>query len=179
LTRRIGKGFRTSNQLILKYNRNEPFRWPIFPFDDQSDAIAMAEPVRDITSGSSPEPKLTTTAVIAIVDDDRSVREALTSFVRSLGYRSMAFKCAEDLLKSRRRRNVSCMIADVQMPGMTGLELYRHLVTSGQTIPTILITAYPDDNTRVRALGGGVLCYLSKPFGENELLTCIRSSLNS
>jgi FixJ family two-component response regulator len=124
-------------------------------------------------------PKLTTTAVIAIVDDDHSVREALTSLVRSLGYRAMAFKCAEDLLKSRRRRDVSCMIADVQMPGMTGLELHRHLVASGHTIPTILITAYPDDAMRARALGDGVLCYLSKPFDENELLTCIHSSLDN
>jgi FixJ family two-component response regulator len=67
---------------------------------------------------------------------------------------------------------------DVQMPGMTGLELHRHLLASGKTIPTILITAYPDDSMRERALGCGVVGYLSKPFDENDLLACIRSSLN-
>jgi FixJ family two-component response regulator len=115
--------------------------------------------------------------VIAIVDDDRSVREALTSLVRSLGYRAMAFECAEDLLKSRRRRNVSCLIADVQMPGMTGLELHNRLVTSGEPIPTILITAFPNENARQRALHAGVGGYLSKPFSEDDLLACIRSAL--
>ncbi|HJY47872.1 MAG TPA: response regulator, partial [Stellaceae bacterium] len=65
------------------------------------------------------------------------------------------------------------------MPGMTGLDLHRHLVASGKTIPTILITAYPDDSLRARALGDGVVCYLSKPFDENELLACIDKSLNT
>jgi FixJ family two-component response regulator len=116
-------------------------------------------------------------AVIAIVDDDHSVREALTSLVRSLGYVAMAFECAEDLLKSRHRRSVSCMIADMQMPGMTGLELYQRLSTSGKPIPTILITAYPDDGVRERALSSGVIGYLSKPFEEDDLLACIRSAL--
>jgi len=64
------------------------------------------------------------------------------------------------------------------MPGMTGLELHRHLVVSGRTVPTTLIMAYPDDSVRERALRAGVVCYLSKPFDENDLLACIRSSLN-
>ncbi|TMJ42822.1 MAG: response regulator, partial [Alphaproteobacteria bacterium] len=97
-------------------------------------------------------PKLPRTAVIAIVDDDLSVREALTSLVRSLGFVAMTFESAEDLLKSRRRRSLSCMIADVQMPGMTGFELHNRLVASGKPIPTILITAFPDERTRERAL---------------------------
>ena len=118
-------------------------------------------------------------AVIAIVDDDQSVREALTSLVRSLGYVAMAFECAQDLLKSSRRRNVSCMIADVQMPGMTGLELYERLVASGEPIPTILITAFPDERARQHALQAGVNCYLPKPFSEDELLACIRSILGT
>jgi FixJ family two-component response regulator len=117
------------------------------------------------------------TGVIAIVDDDHSVREAVTSLVRSLGYVAMAFECAEDLLKSRRRRKVSCVIADVQMPGMTGLELYDRLVTTGEAIPTILITAFPDDGARQRALAAGVAGYLSKPFDENDLLACIDAAL--
>jgi FixJ family two-component response regulator len=116
-------------------------------------------------------------AVIAIVDDDHSMREALTSLVRSLGYVAMAFECAEDLLKSTRRRRVSCLIADVQMPGITGLELHNRLITSGEPIPTILITAFPDERARERALRAGVICYLGKPFSEDDLLACIRSSL--
>jgi FixJ family two-component response regulator len=117
------------------------------------------------------------TAVIGIVDDDRSVREALASLVRSLGYGAMTFEGAEDLLKSKRRRRVSCLIADVQMPGMTGLELHNRLVTSGEPIPTILITAFPDERARERALADGAVGYLSKPFDENDLLACIRAAL--
>jgi FixJ family two-component response regulator len=120
---------------------------------------------------------LPSTAAIAIVDDDRSVREALTSLVRSLGYVAMAFECAEDLLKSRRRRRMSCVIADVQMPGMTGLELYDRLVASGEPIPTILITAFPDERARKRALQAGVVGYLTKPFSEDDLLACVRTTL--
>lgn len=116
-------------------------------------------------------------AVIAIVDDDESVREALTSLIRSLGYAAVAFGCAEDLLKSRRRRSVSCVVADVQMPGMTGFELHNRLVASGKPIPTILITAFPDERARERALQSGVICYLTKPFSEDDLLACIRSTL--
>jgi len=97
-------------------------------------------------------PKLPRTAVIAIVDDDHSVREALTSLVRSLGYVAMAFERAEDLLNSKRRRSVSCLIADVQMPGMTGLELHDRLVTLGKPIPTILITAFHNESV------GSALC---------------------
>jgi FixJ family two-component response regulator len=115
--------------------------------------------------------------VIAVVDDDESVREALTSLVRSLGYVAYAFKCAEDLLKSKRRRRVTCVVADVQMPGMTGLELHNRLVSSGEPIPTILITAFPDDRARERALRAGVICYLTKPFSEGDLLACLHSTL--
>jgi FixJ family two-component response regulator len=125
------------------------------------------------------EPKLPNTPVIAIVDDDHSVREALTSLVRSLGYSAVAFESAENLLKSRRRRSVSCVIADVQMPGMTGLELYDRLSASAKPIPTVLITAYPDDGARERALSAGVIGYLSKPFDEEDLLGCVRSALKT
>jgi FixJ family two-component response regulator len=117
--------------------------------------------------------------VIAIVDDDEAVREALTSLIRSLGYAAVAFECAEDLLRSRRRRSLSCMIVDVQMPGMTGPELHSRLIASGEPIPTILITAYPNERARERALQAGVIGYLSKPFNEDDLLACIRTTLGS
>ena len=115
--------------------------------------------------------------MIAIVDDDESVREALTGLIRSLGYVAVAFECGEDLLKSKRRRSMSCVIADVQMPGMTGPELHHRLVASGAPIPTIFITAYPDDRARERALQAGVIGYLTKPFDEDDLLACISSIL--
>ena len=115
---------------------------------------------------------------ISVVDDDESMRQAIRGLMRSLGYRAQAFRSAEEFLTSRQVLHTCCLIADVQMPGMTGLELHRHLVALGKTIPTILITAYPDDSVRERALGDGVVGYLSKPFDENDLLACIRSSLD-
>jgi FixJ family two-component response regulator len=124
------------------------------------------------------EERMPTQPLISIVDDDSSVREAAMDLLHSMGFVAEAFQHAEDFLKSNRLQKTSCLIADVQMPGMTGLELHRHLVASGKTIPTILITAYPDDSVRERALGYGVVGYLSKPFNENDLLACIHSSLN-
>jgi FixJ family two-component response regulator len=115
--------------------------------------------------------------VITIVDDDESVREALMSLMRAVGFAYEAYACAEDFLRSRRRRRTACLIADVRMPGMTGLELRRHLVASGNPIPTILITAHQDEDGRARALQAGVLCYLTKPFDEDDLLGCVHSAL--
>ena len=120
-----------------------------------------------------------TKPLISVVDDDESMREAIRGLMKSLGYTAQAFASAEEFLNSREALGTSCLIADVQMPGMTGLELHRHLVASGNTIPTILVTAYPNDSARERALGDGVMGYLSKPFDENDLLACIRSSLPS
>jgi FixJ family two-component response regulator len=115
--------------------------------------------------------------VIAVVDDDQSVREALTGLLRSVGYGTVAFERAEDLLSSERRPAISCVIADVQMPGMTGPELHQQLTTSAAPIPTILITGYPEDTARDNALLAGVTCYLAKPFNEQDLLACIHSAL--
>lgn len=116
--------------------------------------------------------------LISVVDDDESMREAIRGLMKSLGYTAEAFASAEEFLNSPKVPRTSCLIADVQMPGMTGPELHRHLLAAGNPIPTILITAYPDDRARERALEDGVVCYLSKPFDENDLLTCLRSSLN-
>ena len=118
-----------------------------------------------------------TKPIISIVDDDEPIREAVKGLMKSLGYRAEATASAEEFLRSPHVRRTSCLIADVQMPGMTGLDLPRHLSASGKPIPTILITAYPDDGVRERALADGVIGYLSKPFYENDLLTCIRSAL--
>jgi FixJ family two-component response regulator len=119
-----------------------------------------------------------TAVLISVIDDDESMREAIRGLMKSLGYTAEAFASAEEFLNSRQLSGTSCLIADVQMPGMTGLELHRHLMASGKAIPTILITAYPDDGVRERAVGAGVVCYLSKPFDADDLLACIRSSLD-
>jgi FixJ family two-component response regulator len=117
--------------------------------------------------------------LISVVDDDESMREAVKGLMKSLGYRVEAAASAEEFLGSRHVRRTSCLIADVQMPGITGFELYQRLSASGKPIPTILITAYPDDSVRERALAAGVIGYLSKPFDENDLLACIRSALTN
>jgi FixJ family two-component response regulator len=118
------------------------------------------------------------TQTLSVVDDDESMREAIRGLMKSLGYTAVAFASAEEFLSSCQIPRTSCLITDVQMPGITGLELHHRLLAAGKIIPTILITAYPDDSARERALGDGVVSYLSKPFDENDLLTCIRSSLN-
>jgi FixJ family two-component response regulator len=97
--------------------------------------------------------------------------------MQSLGYTAAAFPSAEDFLQSHQVPRTSCLIADVNMPGMSGLDLHRHLSASGNRIPTILITAYPDESIRERALNAGVICYLTKPFEESDLLSCLHSSL--
>jgi FixJ family two-component response regulator len=115
--------------------------------------------------------------LISIVDDDEPFREAMTSLMKSLGFEVEAFSSAEAFLESPRLGSTSCLIADVHMPTMTGIDLHRQLVASGRTIPVILITAYPDDNVRARALAAGVICYLSKTFDDDALLGFVRSAL--
>jgi FixJ family two-component response regulator len=114
---------------------------------------------------------------ISIVDDDDSVREALRGLFRSTGFAVHAFASARDFLDSPYLACSSCLIVDINMPMMTGLDLYRHLASSGRSIPTILITATPDDAHRKQALSDGVVCYLSKPCSEDRLFACVRAAL--
>ena len=88
-----------------------------------------------------------------------------------------AFPSAADFLASPRLIETACLIADIHMPAMTGVELYRHLIEAGHTIPTILVTAYPDEVDRARALDDGVVCYLRKPVDEQHLIRCLRAAL--
>jgi FixJ family two-component response regulator len=118
-------------------------------------------------------------ALISIVNDDESVREALEGLIESLGFRVRAFQSALDFLASPDIADTSCMIADVHMPQMSGLELCRRLTDMGRGIPTILITAYPDDAVRDRALADGVVGYLIKPFDDDALVACVHSALRS
>ncbi len=115
--------------------------------------------------------------VIAIVDDDQSVRVSTMDLIEAMGFVPATFKRAQEFLNSHSFRNTSCLIADVQMPGMTGLELHDRLSRSGTPIPTILITAFPNDEDRARALQAGVVGYLTEPFSDSELLACIQSAI--
>jgi len=117
--------------------------------------------------------------LISVVDDDESVRESLSGLIRSVGFGVMVFASAEEFLSSNRLLDTDCLILDVRMPGMNGLELQRRLATSHMSIPVIFITAHGDEEARVRALNGGAVEYLLKPFSEEALLRAIDAALKS
>jgi FixJ family two-component response regulator len=115
--------------------------------------------------------------LISVVEDDRFCRESMERLMRSMGYTVEGFPSAADFLASPRLAETAFLIADVHMPAMTGIELYRHLIAAGRAIPTILVTAYPNDIDRARALNDGVVCYLRKPVDEQHLIQCLRAVL--
>src|SRR5262245_41352312 len=124
-----------------------------------------------------PGSPMSQTALISIVDDDQPFRESMRKLVTLLGYTVEAFPSAADFLASRLLPETACVIADVHMPGMTGVELYARLVSSGQAIPTILVTAYHHGGVKDRALKDGVVCYLGKPVDDEDLDRCLREAL--
>src|SRR6516225_4564317 len=107
--------------------------------------------------------------LFSVVDDDRFFRESMCRLMRSLGYTVDVFPSAAEFLASSRLAETACLIADVNMPAMTGFELYRRLIDTSQAIPTVLVTAFPNDVDRARALKDGVVCYLRKPVDEEQL----------
>ena len=115
--------------------------------------------------------------LVAIVDDDESIRNATRDLLRAAGFSTATFEDAESFLASASRASAACVVADIRMPGMTGLELYQALVASGDGIPTVIITAHPEDVTQSRAREAGITCYLSKPFAPDELVECVREAL--
>jgi FixJ family two-component response regulator len=115
--------------------------------------------------------------LIAIIDDDASVRATTDSLVRSLGYVVYTFASAADFLRSNRLDDLSCVIADVQMPGMSGVELQAHLLAQGNRVPFIFFTAFPDEQIRARALKAGAICYLTKPFDGDSLVQGLQVAL--
>jgi FixJ family two-component response regulator len=117
--------------------------------------------------------------LVSVVEDDRFCRDSMARLMRSLGHTVEAFPSAADFLASPRLSEAACLIADVHMPAMTGIELYRHLIDAGRAIPTILVTAYPNDVDQARALNDGVVCYLRKPVDEQQLKRCLRVALTS
>jgi FixJ family two-component response regulator len=118
-------------------------------------------------------------SLISVVEDDRFFRESMTRLMKSLGHSVEAFSSAADFLASPQLVETACLIADVNMPAMTGIELHRHLIESGRAIPTILVTAYPDDDARALALKEGITGYLRKPVDEERLKYCLRAALRS
>ena len=117
--------------------------------------------------------------LISIVEDDEPFRESMRKLMTVLGYTVEVFPSARDFLESPLLAATACLVSDVQMPGMSGVELHKHLIKAGHVIPTILVTAYPDEMTRNRALMDGVVCYLAKPVDDHHLERCLRSALDS
>ena len=115
--------------------------------------------------------------LIAIIDDDESIRNTTKDLLESAGFSAAVYARAASLLKSRRLSQVACLIADMRMPKMTGLELHQHLIASNRAIPTILMTAYPDERAQARAIKANVVGYLIKPFAADELLACVRRAV--
>lgn len=117
--------------------------------------------------------------VISIVDDDEDVRESTKSFVRSLGYRAVTFGSAEEFLESAHLTATACLITDVQMPGLSGVELQDRLIADGYRVPVIFVTGFPDDRLQRHVLKSGAIGYLCKPFSEDRLIACIDAALAS
>jgi FixJ family two-component response regulator len=115
--------------------------------------------------------------IVSIVDDDASVRAAMQSLVRSLGFVAFVFESAENFLRSPRVDDSFCLITDVQMPCMSGLDLQDCLIARGNRIPIIFITAFPKDTIRRRAQAGGALGFLEKPFGARTMIELVRQAL--
>ena len=125
------------------------------------------------------EADLTKAPIISIIDDDPFVRTATDGLVRSLGYRAATFASAEDYLQSDRINDTACVITDVQMPGLNGVELQSLLIARGNCTPMIFITAFPEEKVRRRALEAGAVGFLSKPFDDEQLIEHLQTALRS
>ena len=119
------------------------------------------------------------TMSIAIVDDDHVAREAMKSLVRSLGYNVSTFGSAEEFLNSEQVSKISCLITDLNMPGLSGLDLQDRLIATGHRFPIIFITGYPDEDVRARAIKSGAIAFLSKPFNADHLIGYLERALKA
>src|SRR5215471_12840519 len=128
---------------------------------------------RHIVYSMSPPNKLRCRAVISIVDDDPSVREAMLGLVRSLGFDAVTFPSAEDFLQSEQIDETTCLITDVHMPGLTGVELQSHLISRGSAVPIIFVTASPERRIEAQVRSVGAVGFLSKPFDDKTLIECL------
>ena len=120
---------------------------------------------------------MSTVSVISVVDDDASVRAATNNLLRSHGYTVHTFASAEEFLRSAHLNDTSCVIADVQMPVLSGLDLLTLMRAQGHLVPFIFITAFPDESVRARALRAGAIAFLAKPFAAPTLIDCLTTAL--
>ena len=120
-----------------------------------------------------------TTKLVAIVDDDDSIRSALLGMLRVVGLPAQAFSSAEEFLKSGQQHQIACLIADIRMPGMSGLELQAKLNADRCRVPIIFITAHGDEKMRMQALRAGAVEFMAKPFDDEALLESVRAALES
>ena len=118
------------------------------------------------------------TNVVALVDDDESIRSALQGLMKVAGYRTIAFASAEDFLNSGDKEHIGCLIADIRLPGMSGLDLQSQLNTDHHKIPIVFITAHGDERMRLQALRAGAVEFLAKPFDDTALLEQVRAAFN-
>ncbi|WP_164934895.1 response regulator transcription factor [Bradyrhizobium zhanjiangense] len=116
-------------------------------------------------------------SVISVLDDDPYVRAAINNLLQSRGYIVHTFASAEEFLRSADSTDTSCVIADVQMPSVTGIDLLTQMRAQGSATPFIFITAFPDESVRVRALKAGASCFLGKPFAASDLMQCLEVAL--
>jgi FixJ family two-component response regulator len=115
--------------------------------------------------------------VISIIDDDEFVRDAVKNLIRSLGYTAVAYASAEDYLRSNEHQTSSCLITDIQMPGMSGADLQAQLIAEGNLTPVIVMTAFDDEKVCARVLEAGACGYLKKPFEDSALVQCLEKAL--
>jgi len=147
------------------------------PFCHPSIAILVVAAVCGEYDHWREDTELSGTSMISIVDDDPFARDAIEDLIQSLGYRAVTFPSAEHFLDSGCVGEVACLITDLQMPGMTGLELQNHLQAAGYDTPVIVISAFPEERFRTRALNAGAVAFLSKPLEEESLIGCINTAL--
>lgn len=133
----------------------------------------------EIRSQIDEERRVSHTPVIAIVDDDEPFRHATISFIRSLGYLAAAFPSADAFLDANAIENTDCLITDVQMPGMSGIELQNYLIAKGHRVPVIFVTAFPETEAQSHVLRAGAIGFLGKPFGDENLISCLNKALSA
>jgi FixJ family two-component response regulator len=137
----------------------------LFGFYDSEASLHLA----DVEMSEAP--------LFSIVDDDASARDGIRELVESLGYNAVTFNSAEYFLQSSVIAETTCLITDLQMPGLNGLELQEALQSRGYSVPVIVITAYPNEQHRTRALDNGAIGFLSKPFDEETLIKCLTAAI--
>ncbi len=115
--------------------------------------------------------------MISIIDDDASVRQATDGLVRSLGYSTATFASAEEFLDSARVAETSCVVTDIQMPGLSGIDLKDRLAADGHRVPMVFMTAFPDERIRARVMAAGAVGFLAKPFEDESLIACLAQAI--